>query len=154
MPRRPAFALIACLSVLGVPRSGHAALGGNAADITTEAAVARMQLRAVRSSPGRYRMYELQGGAARTQVRQYARADGKVFGVAWNGAVKPDLRQVLGAYFTRYIDAVRAAPRPRGVRRIVTPDFVIVFSGHMRHFTGAAWLPGSMPANVKPADIR
>jgi hypothetical protein len=154
MPRRLALALFACLSVLGVPRSGHAALGGNAADIASEAAASRMQLRAVDSTPGSYRMYELQGGAARTQVRQYARADGKVFGVAWSGAVKPDLRQVLGAYFMRYIDAVRAARRPRGVRRIVTPDFVIVLSGHMRHFTGAAWLPGSMPGDVNPADIR
>lgn len=153
MPRRPIMSLAACLLV-GFAVPGHAVLGGNEADIPIEAAAARMQIRPVDSGNGRYRLHEMRDGAARSLVRQYSRADGKVFGVAWDGAVKPDLGRLLGPYYARYIDAVQVAGRARGTRQIVGSDFVIVVSGHMRHFTGAAWLPGLKPADVDPAEIR
>lgn len=153
MPHRSIVSLAACL-LLGFAAPGHAVLGGNEVDIPAEAAATQMQMRSPDLSAGRYRLHEMRDGAARTQVRQYSRADGRVFGVAWDGAVKPDLSRVLGPYYARYINAVQAAGRARGTRRIVSPDFMIVVSGHMRHITGAAWLPGLTPADVDPAEIR
>lgn len=153
MSRRPIVSLAACL-LLGFATPGHAVLGGNEADIPAEAAIASLQMRPLVLRAGRYRLHEMRDDATRTLVRQYSRPDGKIFGVAWEGAVKPDLSQVLGPYYTRYIDAVQAAGRSRGTRRIVGSDFMIVVSGHMRHFAGAAWLPGLTPANVDPAEIR
>lgn len=153
VPHRPIVCLAACL-LLGFAARGHAVLGGNEADIAAEAAVTRMQVRSVDLSAGRHRLHEMRDDATRTLVRQYSRPDGRVFGVAWDGAVKPDLSRVLGPYYARYINAVQAAGRARGSRRIVGSDFTIVVSGHMRHFTGAAWLPGLTPAEVDPAEIR
>jgi hypothetical protein len=153
VPRRPIVSLAACL-LLGFAAPGHAVLGGNEIDIPAEAAATRMQMRPPDLSAGRYRLHEMHDGEARSLVRQYSRSDGRVFGVAWDGAVKPDLSRVLGPYYARYINAVQAAGRARGSRRIVGSDFTIVVSGHMRHFTGAAWLPGLTPADVDPAEIR
>lgn len=153
MSHRQIISLAACL-LLGFAAPSRAVLGGNEADIPAEAAATQMQMRLPDSRAGRYRLHEMRAGAARSLVRQYARADGTVFGVAWDGAVKPDLSQVLGPYYARYINAVQAAGRARGTRRIVGSDFTIVVSGHMRHFTGAAWLPSLTPADVDPAEIR
>jgi hypothetical protein len=151
--QRPILCLAACL-LSGFAASSHAVLGGTEAGIPADAAAVRMQAIPADTRAGRYRLHEMRDDAAHVLVRQYSRSDGKIFGVAWDGAVKPDLSHVLGPYYLRYIDAVQAAGRAHGTRRIAGPDFVIVVSGHMRHFSGAAWLPGLTPADVDPAEIR
>lgn len=153
MLHRPILSLAACL-LLGFAAPCRAVLGGSEADVAADAAATRMQARPVDASAGRYRLHEMRDGGTGTLVRQYSRSDGKVFGVAWDGAVKPDLSHVLGPYYLRYINAVQAVGRTRGTRRIAGSDFMIIVSGHMRHFTGAAWLPGLTPADVDPAEIR
>jgi hypothetical protein len=153
MPHRLILSLAACM-LAGFAVPGHAILGGSETDIPAEAAATRMQMHRVDVVASRYRLHEMHDSEARTTVRQYSRADGKVFGVAWDGAAKPDLNHVLGPYYLRYINAVQAAGRTRGTRRITSPDFTVVVSGHMRHFTGAAWLPALVPADVDPAEIQ
>lgn len=138
----------------GIAVPAYAALGGDESGIATEAAVSRMQLRALSPSETRYRVHELRDAARNVNVREYVNPDGKVFGVAWEGQTKPDLSQVLGPYFSRYTDAAAGHGMARQLRRIDQPDFVLRVSGHMRHFTGSAWVPALVPADFDPAEVK
>ena len=51
------------------------------------------------TSSDTYTVHEMRASTG-TTVREYVSASGKVFGVAWEGPTLPDLRQVLGVYFT------------------------------------------------------
>ena len=132
----------------------YAELGGDEAGISNDAAVTRMQLRAVAPSETRYRVHELRDEAGNVTVREYVNPDGKVFGVAWDGSTKPDLSQALGPYFSRYTSAAAGHGLARQLRSIDQPDFVLRVSGHMRHFTGSAWVPNLVPADVDPAEVK
>lgn len=138
----------------GISAPVYAELGGDESGISRDAAVTRMELRAVAPSEKRFRVHELRDTARNVSVRQYANPDGKVFGVAWDGQTKPDLSQVLGPYFTRYTNAAAGRIMTRQIRNIDQPDFVLRVSGHMRHFTGSAWVPGLVPADVDPAEMK
>ena len=139
---------------VGIPVPAYAALGGDESGISGDAVVTRMELRAIVPSEKRYRMHELRDTARNVSVRQYANPDGIVFGVAWDGQTKPDLSQVLGPYFTRYTNAAAGHSMARQLRSIDQPDFVLRVSGHMRHFTGSAWVPMLVPANVDPTEVK
>jgi hypothetical protein len=138
----------------GISVPAYAALGGDESGISRDAVVTRMELRAVVPIEKRYRMHVLRDTARNVSVRQYVNPDGKVFGVAWDGQTKPDLSQVLGPYFTRYTTAATGHGMARQLRSIDQPDFVLRVSGHMRHFTGSAWVPELVPANVDPTEVK
>lgn len=139
--------LIAALA----PRIAGATLGEP--EITVQSDVA--QLRAsIKSSDDRasYRVHEIQlpGG---TLLREFVAPDGNVFAVAWNGPTKPDLRQALGKYF----DAMVSAPKPKFADRrhlqIQQGDLVVQGSGHMRAFSGRAYLVSAIPSGVSLGDL-
>lgn len=92
-----------------------------------------------------------------TVVRQYAATGGKVFGVAWSGPVKPDLQAVLGSYFPKYVamheDAARTGVA-RNIRSLQSGDLIVEFGGHMRAYSGRAYVPTLMPASVDAAKIQ
>jgi Protein of unknown function (DUF2844) len=134
--------------------SAHAELGGNESGISNDATITGMQLRAIAPTSGRFRVHELRDAISSVSVREYVNSDGKVFGVAWDGPTKPDLSQVLGQYFTRYTRAAMEHSLVRQLRSIDDPDFVLQVSGHMRHFTGSAWVPDLVPANVNPTEVK
>lgn len=155
MPCR-ASARCAALALVAIASAAHAALGENESSVAPDAARMKMQLRPASTPSARYRLYAMHDAARNTHVREYARSDdGRVFGVAWEGSVKPDLRQVLGTqYFERYVSAAQGMVRVRGVRNIESPDFALRVSGHMRHLAGAAWIPALVPQGVDPSEIR
>lgn len=139
--------LIAALA----PRIAGATLGEP--EITVQSDVA--QLRAsIKNSDERagYRVHEIQlpGG---TLLREFVAPDGNVFAVAWNGPTKPDLRQALGKYF----DAMVSAPKPKFADRrhlqIQQGDLVVQGSGHMRAFSGRAYLVSAIPSGVSLGDL-
>jgi hypothetical protein len=138
----------------GISAPAFAALGGDESGISRDAVVTRMELRAVAPGEKRFRMHELRDTARNVSVRQFVNPDGKIFGVAWDGQTKPDLGQVLGPYFARYTNATAGQSRTRQLRTIDQPDFVLRVSGHMRHFTGSAWVPGLVPADVDPMEVK
>jgi hypothetical protein len=132
-----------------------AALGGSASSIDADRVKMQGALLRIQAT-GPYTLHEMQT-AAGTMVREYVSSSGDVFAVAWNGPAMPDLRQVLGNYFTSYQSAVENARRMRRARgpiSIDTGDFVVQVSGHMRSFSGRAYLKRLMPANVDPSAIK
>jgi len=142
-------------AALFMPLAAYAALGGDEADLPADAAIAKIELRPVDASQARFRVHELRDGIDGPRVRQFAGRNGKIFGVAWDGPVKPDLRQTLGPYYERYLATVRGAgSKARGLRQVRTDDFELKLSGHMRHFAGAAWVPSLAPNGVALGDVR
>jgi hypothetical protein len=141
-------ALSAFASVAALPAS--AALGGDATTVDADAAQLQGRMKIARVA--RYAVHEIESphGAV---VREYVSPSGKVFGVAWSGPTKPDLRQVLGPYFDTYVDAVRKRAA-RGPVQVSVPGLVVQSSGHMRAFTGSAYIPEALPQGVVTEEIR
>jgi hypothetical protein len=93
-----------------------------------------------------------------TVVREYLATDGTVFGIAWYGPQMPNLSDLLGSYFSQYVDgvkAVRAArSHARGPVAVEQSGLVVRSGGHMGGFGGQAWLPAALPAGVSGSDIQ
>jgi hypothetical protein len=149
-------AVLGCLACCGA----HATLGGAPSDFSNAAAVRARQLSAVpaagasaASAASSYSIKEttLDSG---TVVREYVGAGGAVFAVAWSGPFMPDLRTLLGAQFATLTAENAARPRGRrGQLRVARADVVIESGGHMRAWSGRAWLTGALPAGVDSAVI-
>jgi Protein of unknown function (DUF2844) len=90
--------------------------------------------------------------ASGTVVREYASADDKVFAITWRGPSPPDLRALLGEYFTPYLnDVASTAPARAGSHRqvaVAQSDLVVQAAGHPRSFRGRAYVPSLIPAGV------
>jgi hypothetical protein len=141
-----------------------ASLGGDAASI--EADQVHMQgTRTIQtqtnqarttSSASSYTVHEIQAGSG-TVVREYLSPEGKVFAIGWQGRWMPDLRQLLGGYFEQYRAALQAQSGPRMVRRPVAieqPGLVVQVGGHLRAFSGRAYVPGMLPSGVRAEEIQ
>ena len=87
-----------------------------------------------------------------TVVREYVAANGIVFGVAWDGPTLPDLKTTLGAAFDRFANA--SPTRGAGPLAVSDNDLVVYSSGHLRAFSGHAYLPQALPAGVDAGVVR
>ena len=68
----------------------------------------------------------------------------------------PNLQSLLGVNFSGYATAL-AAVTQRGLRRslrIATPGVVVETGGHLRAYSGRAYLPASIPAGTSVSDLR
>jgi hypothetical protein len=141
-----------------LPLQAFAALGGDAASV--EADRIAMSATAVPAVNGAG--YTVQGFtlSSATVVREYLSGAGTVFAVAWEGPLKPDLRQLLGRrQFNAVDDGTRERNRegrrgPMVLRPAGASNLVIESSGHMRAFAGRAWLTDQLPAGVDTDAIR
>ncbi|MFC5499428.1 DUF2844 domain-containing protein [Caenimonas terrae] len=148
--RRRVLPLLLALLVLA-PLSSRASLGGTSDTVQADQA----SMRATRRVANRtgYAVHEMVL-ASGTVVREFASPSGVVFGVAWQGPVKPDLSQLLGVHFDRL---AAAGQRPHGghrALRVQEPDLVIESGGRMRAFSGRAYLPDQLPAGVTAGEIQ
>jgi hypothetical protein len=105
------------------------------------------------SDLGSYRVHEIKLPSG-TLVREYAGADGQVFAVAWNGPFIPDMRQTLGSYFDSYAAAAKAQRTDHRHLQIQLKNLVVQASGHMRAWSGLAYLPQAIPAGVSIGDLK
>jgi hypothetical protein len=144
------FASLAALMVF-FSASVWAALDGTATSVESDRQSMNGALSI--SASGAYTVYEIQTPSG-TVVRQYLSATGKVFGVAWEGPVLPDLRQILGAYFDQYVDAVKKHGAGPGAAIVELPALVVHSGGRMRAFFGQAYLPQMLPKGVSPEAVR
>jgi hypothetical protein len=131
----------------------HAALGGDAASVLAD----RVDMHGSVQDEIR-QQYAVQEISAATGVivREYMSRDGIVFAVCWSGPVQPDLRRLLGTYFTAYTAALTALSHP-GIQRSVrltSSGLVVELGGHLRAYTGRAYLVALVPAGVSAADLR
>jgi hypothetical protein len=147
MTRHALLGLFLALAALPWPLVATATLGEPHA--TVEADRSRLEARRApsRVTP-RYVVHELvlQNGT----IRQFARADGLVFAVAWSGAMVPDLDPLLGRFAADYRDA-QPEPGPRTGRRsarVTGAEVVVETWGRMRAYRGRAWVPALLPEGV------
>jgi len=141
--------ILSLLALLSGPAA--AALGGTEASIEADQVRMKATRRIVATS--QYTVHEIQA-ASGTLVREYISAQGQVFAVAWQGPLMPDLQQILGSHFADYAAAARNKRARRGPVLVQQPDLVLQSGGHMRAFSGRAYLPQLLPANVNVDDIR
>lgn len=101
-----------------------------------------------------YDVHEIRSDDGLT-VREYVTRTGTVFALSWSGPVPPDLQPLLGQYFPAYAAALGALNHPglhRSVR-IALPELIVESGGHLRSYTGRAYVPGLVPADVAIAEL-
>jgi hypothetical protein len=138
--------LIAVLS----PCIAAAALGEPETSVQTDAEGLRGSIKVTPHAS--YRLHEIQLPSG-TRVREFAGSDGKVFAVAWNGPTVPNLRQALGQYFDAYVAAAKAPHSGHHHLQIRESNLVVEAGGHMRAFSGIAYLPQAVPSGVSVGDL-
>lgn len=128
-----------------------AALGGDASSVDADRVHVQGALVGIQRV-NTHAVHEIQS-AAGTTIREYVSPAGTVFAVTWSGPYMPDLRQVLGNYFDAYQRLARAR-RGHGPLAVTDGDLVIQNSGHMRSFSGRAYVGRLVPAGVQADQIR
>jgi hypothetical protein len=148
-----AFAAASCL-IAAWP--AQASLGGGRESIDADSRHFSARASATAASTHTVHVLTMPNGEV---IREFARADGKVFAVSWRGPARPDLRQLLGPRFDT-VQADNVLPGGRRTRRplaVGRPDFAMSSGGHPGAFWGVAYLPALAPpgfpvkALVEPA---
>lgn len=142
---------LASLAFMAFALPAAAELGGNISSIQTDQEHMKGTRRVIENAA--YSVHEIQA-ATGTMVREFASPSGTVFGVAWNGPSTPDLQQLLGAYFGQYTQAIQNKRATRRQVSIQQEGLVVEAGGHMRSFSGRAYLPQMMPQGVTSAVIK
>jgi len=118
------------LLILTLPTIAFAALGGDESSIQADQAHMRASVRIARTAT--YAVHELQAPSGHV-IREYVSPSGTVFGVAWQGPSKPDMRQLLGTHFDEFMQAADHVQRHgHGPLVIQMPGLVVVSAGRMR----------------------
>ena len=152
-PRPLAGRLGAILLALGLGGPAQATLGEQEASVARDARALAMSATRSESGVGGARaVHELRKG--QTTVRQYARGDGTVYAVTWEGPVHPNLDTLLGSHAAAYRAAVAGKRRARGPRQIVAGNLVVEFGGHGRFLQGRAYLSDALPAGANVDDLQ
>jgi len=130
--------------------AAHATLGQNVSTVDGD----QFRLRAVTHTATTQSAYSvhLMTLPSGTLVREYVARNGIVFGVAWEGPTLPDLKSMLGTSFDAYVAATTTR---RGTPLAVSNSDLVVYSGgHLRAFSGHAYLPQAVPAGVDAGVIQ
>jgi hypothetical protein len=158
MPTSPSIANVkkcllagAVLAAVLSPCIADAGLGQAETSVQTDAAVLKGSIKATQYTG--YHVQEIQMPSG-TLVREFVATNGTVFAVAWNGPAVPNLRQTLGQYFNNFVAAAQAKHAGHRHLEIQQSDLVLQASGHMRAFSGRAYLPQAVPAGVSVEDLR
>jgi hypothetical protein len=101
---------------------------------------------------GSFRVHEIRQPSG-TVIREYAGIDGKVFAVTWHGPFSPNLRQTLGSYFDQYSAAASAGRLDRNHMQVHASNLVVQIGGHMRAYSGRAYLPQALPSGVTAGEL-
>jgi hypothetical protein len=141
--------------VMAAALPAFAALGGDMGSVQADQVHMQGSMRTIAGAA--YTVQEIQA-ASGAVVREYVSSGGKVFGVAWQGPWPPDMRQLLGSSFEQYVEAAKAQSGSARVGRrplvIEQPGLVVRVGGHPRSFSGKAYIPGLLPANVRAEEIQ
>lgn len=141
----------ALIIVLGFSSTAFAVLGGKVASVAADQSHMKASLKV--TSNGLFQVHELQTDGGNV-VREFVSPDGNVFGVAWTGHQMPEYSQLLGSYMDFINKAAQSRNNHRAPLVIQQPGFVFSAFGHMRFYSGHAYIPGMVPAGVTPEEIR
>jgi hypothetical protein len=144
-------AFAALLSASLAPSIASAALGQPETSIQSDAA--KFQGTVYSTEHLTYRVHEIALPSG-TVVREFVAPGGAVFAVAWHGPTIPNLRQTLGQYFANYVTAAKATPLNHRRLDVAQADLVVHAMGHMRAFTGLAYLPQAIPSGVSIGELQ
>jgi hypothetical protein len=145
--------LLLWLALVAAAGPALAELGGNAASVAADQQRMMAQQRSTLAA-ATYTVQESQTPDG-TTVREYVSSAGVVFAVTWNGPQPPDLRQLFGSkYFAEWQDAAKAQPARRGPLRVHQSDLVVHSGGHMRAYSGQAYVPQLVPAGVSVDELQ
>ncbi len=144
------FAFPAALALLAATPA-LAALGADVSSVEADVAHMKGAVRVTESSA--YSVHEISTNHG-MRVREFTGSDGKVFAVAWDGPVNPDLRQVLGSYYEQFVSAAAAVHGSHRHLAIEQPGLVVQNNGRLRAFAGRAWVPSMLPQNFSVDQIQ
>ena len=99
-----------------------------------------------------YDIHELATSAS-SAVREFVGQNGKIFAVSWSGGWRPNLRDIMGTHYDRYIEATRGQRRARGPVRIELPGMVVFMGGYLRTFWGHVYLTDQLPEGFTPQEL-
>jgi hypothetical protein len=133
------------------PRQACATLGAPESTAADDALQLKGDIKS--TERGTYRVHEIQLPSG-TVLREYAVPGSAVFAVAWSGPAVPNLSQVLGGYFTLFTDAAKVKHAGRTHFRTQQEGFVMESNGHMRSFSGRAYIPQAVPPATSLDEIR
>lgn len=143
--------LFAAVALLCLP--ALASLGGDMSSVETDGAHMKATANVARTAA--YQVHEMKAPTG-TVVKEFVSPAGRVFAVSWHGPFIPDMQQILGAYFQQFSAALQAQHRQYGHHplNIQEPGFVVQTGGHMRAYTGRAYVPGMLPQGVHADEIK
>jgi hypothetical protein len=130
--------------------SARAALGDDAAAVTVDQTRLQAHLRIVRHDG--YTIHELAAPSGVT-IRNFVGDTGKIFAVAWSGGWRPNLRDIMGSHYDRFIAAKRGQRVARGVARIELPGMLVLMGGPQRASFGHAILTDLAPAGFAQVPV-
>jgi len=149
---RPVLCLLAALLASGLSAgAAHARLGEDASSVAADQLRWQAKVQVVQK-PG-HAVHDMQMPAG-ASIRQFVSDAGKVFAVSWSGGWRPDLRDLMGPHYDRYVAAARQQRRGRGPLRVELPGLVVVMGGHPRAFFGHAYLTDLVPPAFRTQDLR
>jgi hypothetical protein len=136
---------------LTVPRAAHAALGAMVDSVARDETMLRGA--DIVTPTANYDLHEIKA-ATGTTVREYVSRQGTVFAVSWEGRTTPDLEQLLGSSYSRYLAEARTHRSGHHSLAINTPELVASVVRLQRSSIGHVHLPALVPAGVAVADLR
>jgi hypothetical protein len=147
--------LFIIIGTLALPLLAYASLGDDAATASDDLTRMRGVLRTINNET--YSVHEIVASNGIT-VREYASSAGKIFAVAWQGQFFPDLQQLLGRYFDQFSQESKnrniSTVRIRGPLMIQQPGLVVQSNGHMRAYSGRAYIPDMVPQGMNIEEIK
>jgi Protein of unknown function (DUF2844) len=143
------FAKIALAIATFLPLASHATLGG----APSAASAAPKSLRPMLQNTAAYSVHA-SVDADDVTVREYTLPDNIVFAVTWQGPVRPDMSALLGSYFQRFVSASEGRAHGTGPMIDRSGDLVIQSAGRPGYFSGKAYVPRLVPANVSADDLQ
>ena len=143
---------LSALCIAGVmSQPAEAALGDKVESVARDREALRGSL--VTRQMSSYEVHEITADTG-TTVREYVAPAGGVFAVTWSGAQPPDLKLLLGEYFSSYVAGARAHRGSHHVLSLNTPDLTLTVVRYQRTATGQAYVPALMPAGVSREELR
>ncbi|CAB3719481.1 hypothetical protein LMG24238_04756 [Paraburkholderia sediminicola] len=154
--------MVATLAATLLPLASHATLGGapgagtSSSSPTTLRAAPQASAVTGAAKTANSALFTLRESrdANGVTIREYVLPSNVVFAVTWAGPIRPDMIELLGSYFPTYVSAAESRARGTGPLVEGSDDFRIESAGRLGHFTGAAYLPRLMPANVRVGDLQ